>query len=241
MAATSVAPDRATAVAELAAPPVHDLAVGAHDVVADRGDAQRLLHVFEHRLELGTIHAPCVEHEVRGPKTGTWVDQRRPAHAAPDRQRDGRHADRERQAVAAIEPPKALRRRAREIAPVEMLALFEDDDLQARLRELLGGNRAAGAAADDNHVRVVVEALVRLHDLELDYARVALDLFVGLPVVSDERLDAVVRAEEHENQRLERDERFAALADLGFLAIHYVGIARTRSQPPERPSLPAGD
>src|SRR6266851_4842203 len=125
--------------------------------------------------------------------------------------------------------------------PIEMLALFEDDDLQARLRQLHGGHRAAGAAADDNHVCGVVEALVRLHDLELDYARVALDLFVGLGVISDERLDAVVRAEEHENQRLERDERFAALADLRFLAVHEIGLARSRSQHPKRPRVTAGD
>jgi hypothetical protein len=122
-----------------------------------------------------------------------------------------------------------------------MLALFEDDDLQARLRQLLGGDRAAGAAADDDHVGGLIEALVRLHDLELDHAWVALDLLIGLPVVADKRLDAVVRAEEHEDQRLERDERLAALADLRFLAVHDVGIACAPSQQPERPSVPACD
>src|SRR5260370_25479702 len=101
----SVAPDRTAAIAELAAPPVHDLAVGAHDVDAHWRDAQGFLDVFEKWLERRTIHAPCVEHEVRGPKTRTRGDQRRPAHAAPHRQRDGPHADPERQAVAAVETP----------------------------------------------------------------------------------------------------------------------------------------
>ncbi len=122
-----------------------------------------------------------------------------------------------------------------------MLALFQDDDLQARLGELLGGHGATGAAADDNHVGGLVEALVRLRDLQLDHTRVTLNFLVRLPVVADERFDAVVGAEEHEDQRLERDERFAALADLRFLAVHQVGLARSRSQQPERPRVPAGD
>src|SRR5260370_39183208 len=100
MAPMRVAPDGPAAIAKLATPSIHHLTVGAHDVGANRRDAQGLLDAFEPRLELGAIHAPGVEHEARGPKTGAGVDQRRPAHAAPDRQRDGGQADGEGQAVA---------------------------------------------------------------------------------------------------------------------------------------------
>src|SRR5260370_16080363 len=124
VAPVSVAPDRSAAVAELATPSVHDLAVGAHDVDAHWRDAQGFLDVFEKGLELRSIHAPCVEHEVGGPKASTRVDQSRPAHSAPDRQRDGRYADGEGQAVAAVETSQTLGPRACEAAPVDKIALF---------------------------------------------------------------------------------------------------------------------
>src|SRR6267143_1213060 len=218
MTAACVAPDRTAAVAELAAPFVHHLAVGAHDVRADWTDVQRLFDSREQRTELVSVHAPRIEHEVRRPEARARVDQRRAANTAANRQREGGHSNRECEAVAAIEAPQTLGRGAGEIAAVEMLALFEDDDLQARLGQLFRRDRPSRAAADNDHVDRLIETTVRFLDRQLDDAGVALHLLERLPVVADERLDAVVGAKEHQDQRLQRDQRFAALADLRGLA-----------------------
>src|SRR5437899_2900873 len=241
MTVSRVATDWAAAVAELAAPFVHHLAVGAHDVGRDRTDVQCVFDASEQWPELVSVHAPRIEHEIRRAKAGAGVDQRRAADAPPDRQRDGGHADREREAVAAIEASQALWRRAREIAAIEMLALFEDDDLQARLGQLFRGDRPARAATDDDHVDRLIETTVRLLDRQLDDARVALHLLERLPVVADERLDAIVGAEEHQDQRLERDQRFAPLADLRGLAGHEVGLACRCAEYAKRPYMTAQD
>src|SRR4029077_20465655 len=153
---------------------VHHLAVRTHDVGANRTNVQRLFDAFEERAEVVSIHAPRIEDEFRRPEARARVDQRRAADPAPDRQRDGRHADRESEAVAAVEATQALGRRAGEVAPVEMLALFKDDHLQAGLGQLSGGDRSAGAAADDDNVDRLIEAAVGLLDRQLDQTRAAL-------------------------------------------------------------------
>src|SRR5258708_21271303 len=68
MAAASIAPNGTSAVTELAAPLFHRRAVGAHDVRAHRADVQRVLDTRKQRIELGAIHAPHVEHEIRRSK-----------------------------------------------------------------------------------------------------------------------------------------------------------------------------
>ena len=81
-----------------------------------------------------------------------------------------------------------------------MLALLEDDDLEPRLGQLFGGHRTTSAAPHDNHVGRFEESIVGLGDLHRDDARIALYLLIWLTVVTDERLDAVVRAEEHQDE-----------------------------------------
>src|SRR6266566_9391459 len=241
MTASRVATDGAAAVAELAAPLVHHLAVGAHDVGGHRADVQRLLHTFEQRTELVSVHAPRIEHEVWRSETGARVDERRATDTAPDRQGDGGHADGESEAVAAVETPQALGRWAGEIPAVEMLAFFEDDDLQASFGQLLGCDRATGPAADDDHVDRFVETAVRLLHRQLDQTRVELHLLERLPVVADERLDAIVGAEEHQDQRFERDQGFTALADLRGLAGDEISLTRRRAQHSEGAQVSARD
>ncbi len=58
VATSSVAPDRASAVTKLAAPLLHGLAVGAHDVRGHRPDVERLLDGVEKRIQLRAVHAP---------------------------------------------------------------------------------------------------------------------------------------------------------------------------------------
>src|SRR5260221_127580 len=241
MAAASVPPDGTSAVAELAAPLFHRLAVGAHDVRGHRRDVQRLLDTREQRVELGGIHAPRVEHEVRRPKARARVDERRAADAAADGQGDGGHTDRERQTVATIESAQTLRWRAGEIAPVEMLTLFQHDDLESSFGQLFGRDRAARAAADDDHIGGFVETGFRLLDLELDHTWIALDLLIWLAVISDERFDSIVGAEEHQDQSLEGDQGLAALADLRRLACDQVSLARPRAEHSEGAQVPAED
>src|SRR4029077_3666971 len=103
--------------------------------------------------------------------------------------------------------------RSGKIAAVEMLALFEHDDLQPRLRQLPGGDRSARTAPDHDHVRRLVKAAIGLLYLELDDARVLLHLLERLAVVADQRLDPRVRAKEHQDEGLQRDQRFAPLAN----------------------------
>ena len=49
-----------------------------------------------------------------------------------------------------------------------MFALFQNDDLEAGLGKLFGSDRATRTAADDDHVRRLVEAWLRLLDRKLD-------------------------------------------------------------------------
>src|SRR5216683_2124593 len=79
----------------------------------------------------------------------------------------------------------------------------------------------------------------RLLDFELDHTWVALDLLIWLAVVSDQRFDSIVGAEEHQDQRLEGDQSLAALADLRRLARKEVGLARSRVECAERAQVSA--
>src|SRR5438309_2359636 len=197
--ALRVAPDRTAAVSELTATAVHCLTVGPHDVVSDRADIQRRLDLIEKRVQLCSIETPRFQHKARRAKTRAGVDQRRPTDPPPDRQRDRRHADGERQSIATIETSQALRRRAGEIATIKMLALLEDDDLEPRLGQLFGGHGTTSAAPHDNYVGRFEESVIRLGDLQRDDARIALYLLIRLTVVTAERPDAVVRPEEHQD------------------------------------------
>jgi len=71
---------------------------------------------------------------------------------APERNRDDRVADRQRRAHVAIELALHLGGVAAEVGARVVVALLEQDDGVALLGELLGGDRAAGAGADDHDV-----------------------------------------------------------------------------------------
>src|SRR5450759_1786528 len=58
-----------------------------------------------------------------------------------------------------------------------------------------------------------VEATIGFLDVQLDHSGVAVDLLERLSVVADQRLDALVRTEEHEDEGLQRDQGLATLAN----------------------------
>src|SRR5258706_9023807 len=122
-----------------------------------------------------------------------------------------------------------------------MLIFFQHDDLESGFGKLFRRDRAAGAAADDDHVGGIVETGFWLLDLELDQTWLPLDLLIWLAVVSEERFDSIVGAKEHEDQRLECDKSLAALADLRGLACEEVGLARFRVEHAKRAHMPAED
>src|SRR5260221_779017 len=122
-----------------------------------------------------------------------------------------------------------------------MLTFFQHDDLEPGFGKLFGRDRAAGAAADDDHVGGIVETGFWLLDLEVHQTWLPLDLLIWLAVVSEERFDSIVGAKEHEDQRFEGDQSLAALADLRGLACAEIGLARFRVEHAERAHVSAED
>ena len=165
-AATLIARDTRAVVAERGGAALEQAAVPAVDVVGYRPDAELRLDVLEIGAEVGLACArdavslrPFLEHVVRRPIAGARVDGRRPADAAPERDRDGRPAERHREPAVTVEEVDHRTRIPGEVLPGEEPALLEQHDVLATRRELARDDRAAGARADDDHIGLLVDVL----------------------------------------------------------------------------------
>ena len=163
-AAALVARDPCAVVAEGRGAALEQPAVPAVRLVGHRPDAELRLDALEIGAEVGLARArdavslgPLLEDVVRRPIAGARVDGRRPADAAPERDRDGRPAERHREPAITVEEVDHRTRIPGEVLPGEEPALLEQHDVLATRRELARDDRAAGARADDDHIGLLVD------------------------------------------------------------------------------------
>ncbi len=129
-------------------------------VVRHEARVDLLLYAVEVRTQVACrqsgdpkIPLPLIEHIGRRAKHQHPVHRRSAAGRAALQQRDGR-VNRGAHRLVGEESGNQVAFQLVEVGRVQVFALLEDDHLPAGLREAAGGNRAPGATADHDDVRL---------------------------------------------------------------------------------------